>query len=155
MANYLISGLPDGAVAELTDLIEIERGTAPTNESLSLTLQMLKDLIAPAVVSGINIVDTAPSNVTTPAGDTDIIRLQNLAAPLTIANPSTGPVDGWSMVIELRDDGTPRALTWGSYYANRIANLPATTVAGKFHKISVEWLDIDTKFYCDVANVQP
>lgn len=155
MANYLISGLPDGAVAELTDLIEIERGTAPTNESLSLTLQMLKDLIAPAVVSGINIVDTAPSNVTTPAGDTDIIRLQNLAAPLTIANPSSGPVDGWSMVIELRDDGTPRALTWGSYYANRIANLPATTVAGKFHKISVEWLDIDTKFYCDVANVQP
>jgi hypothetical protein len=155
MANYLISGLPDGAVAELTDLIEIERGTAPTNESLSLTLQMLKDLIAPAVVSGINIVDTAPSNVTTPAGDTDIIRLQNLAAPLTIANPSSGPVDGWSMVIELRDDGTPRALTWGSYYANRIANLPATTVAGKFHKISVEWLDGDTKYYCDVANVQP
>lgn len=155
MANYLISGLPDGAVAELTDLIEIERGTAPTNESLSLTLQMLKDLIAPAPVSGINIVTTAPSNIATPAGNTDIIRLQNLAAPLTIANPSSGPVDGWAMVIELRDDGTPRALTWGSYYANRIANLPATTVAGKFHKISVEWLDIDTKFYCDVANVQP
>lgn len=155
MPNYLISGLPDGAVAELTDLIEIERGTAPGNESLSLTLQMLADLLAPAIVSGINIVTTAPSNIATPAGDTDIIRLQNLAAPLTIANPSSGPVDGWSMVIELRDDGTPRALTWGSYYANRIANLPATTVAGKFHKISVEWLDGDTKYYCDVANVQP
>lgn len=155
MPNFLISGLPDGVAAELTDLIEIERGTAPGNESLSLTLQMLADLLAPAPVSGISIVTTAPSNIATPTGTTDIIRLQNLAAPLTIANPSTGPVDGWSMVIELRDDGTPRALTWGSYYANRIANLPATTVAGKFHKISVEWLDGDTKFYCDVANVQP
>lgn len=155
MANYLISGLPDGGAAELTDLIEIERGTAPTNESLHLTLQAVKDLFVPTVVSVINIVTTAPSNTATPAGNTDIIRLQNLAAPLTIANPSSGPVDGWAMVIELRDDGTPRALTWGSYYANRIANLPATTVAGKFHKISVEWLDGDTKFYCDVANVQP
>lgn len=155
MANFLISGLPDGGAAELTDLIEIERGTAPTNESLHLTLQAVKDLFVPTVVSVINIVTTAPSNIATPAGNTDIIRLQNLAAPLTIANPSSGPVDGWSIVVELRDDGTPRALTWGSYYAARIESLPTTTTAGKFLKIGFEWLDADTKFYCDVVSEQP
>lgn len=155
MPNFLISGLPDGVAAELTDLIEIERGVAPDNESLSLTLQMVAALLTPAVVSSINIITTASSNVATPAGNTDIIRLQGLTAPLTIANPSAGPEDGWSLIVELRDNGTPRAITWGSYYANRIANLPTTTVAGKFHKISVEWLNADTKFYCDVANVQP
>lgn len=155
MANSLISGLPDGIAAELADLIIIERGVAPDNENLSLTLQMVKDLLTPAIVSGINIVTTAPSNVATPAGNTDIIRLQGLAANLTIANPSSGPVDGWSLIIELRDNGTPRTISWGSYYAARIASLPTTTVAGKFHKISVEWLNGDTKFYCDVANVQP
>ncbi len=95
------------------------------------------------------------SGVITPDGDTDLVRPAALTAALTIANPSTTPADGAGCVIDIIDDGTSRALTWGSMYADRMATLPAATTAGKRHRIGVEYNAADDKLYCMYAQVQP
>lgn len=109
----------------------------------------VKQLLGPKITS------TISSGSITPDANTDLVRPAALTAALTIANPSSTPVDGWSMVLELKDNGTARALTWGSKYTSRIAKLPTTTVAGKQHVIVVSYNAADDKLYCDMAAVQP
>lgn len=103
----------------------------------------------------IEIVTTISSGTITPTGTTDLVRPAALTAALTIANPSASPVDGWGMVIDVIDDGTTRALTWGSKYANRMATLPTTTTVSKRHRIGFEYNAADDKLYCMYAQVQP
>jgi len=64
------------------------------------------------------------------------------AAAITIANPTGTPNNGDGLLIELQDNGTTRAITWGSNYAvDSIYGLalPTTTVAGKTHFITFIW----------------
>lgn len=102
----------------------------------------------------VEIVSTITSGTITPTGTTDLVRPAALTAALTIANPSSTPVDGAGFVLDLIDNGTSRALTWGSKYANRMATLPAATTAGKRHRIGVEYNAADDKLYCMYAQVQ-
>lgn len=111
------------------------------------------EVTAPAPT--INIVATITSDTITPAGDTDLVRPAALTAALTIANPSSTPADGAGFVVDLIDDGTTRALTWGSKYANRMATLPTTTTVSKRHRIGFEYNATDDKLYCMYAQVQP
>lgn len=101
------------------------------------------------------ITSTVTSNTITPDADTDLVRPAALAAGTTIANPSGTPADGAGFVLELKDNGTARALTWGSKYASRVGTLPSTTVAGKQHLVGVSYNAADDKLYCDYAVVQP
>lgn len=110
----------------------------------------IADLAAPKITS------TVTSNTITPDGDTDLVRPSStLSAGLTIANPSGTPADGWGMVLELKDNGTTRSLTWGSKFASRCATLPTATTAGKQHVVGVSYNATDDKLYCDYALVQP
>lgn len=104
--------------------------------------------------ASIKVTTTVISNTITPDADTDIVRPPALSAALTIANPAATPQDGWPMVCELKDNGTTRALTWGSKYASRIGTLPAATTAGKQHVVVVGYNATDDKLYCDLAAVQ-
>lgn len=105
--------------------------------------------------SDVVVVNTIASGTITPTGTTDLVRPAALSAALTIANPSTTPADGAGLVVDLIDNGTTRALTWGSKYTNRMATLPTATTAGKRHRIGVEYNAADDKLYCMYAQVQP
>lgn len=105
--------------------------------------------------STIEIVSSIVSGTITPTGTTDLVRPATLTAALTIANPSSTPMDGAGFVLDLIDDGTSRALSWGTKYANRMATLPTATTAGKRHRIGVEYNAADDKLYCMYAQVQP
>ena len=83
----------------------------------------------------------------TAASDTDILRPAALTAATTFPNPTGSPMDGFGFVIELIDDGTARALTWGSDYAAGFAALPTTTTAGKLWQIAIQYRD--GKYRCD------
>ncbi len=107
-----------------------------------------------ALAKAIKVTSVISAGAIAPAGNTDIVRPAALTAALTIANPATTPVDGWGMVIELKDNGTARALTWGTKYASRIGTLPTTTVAGKQHIIGISYNAAADKLYCDFAVVQ-
>lgn len=102
----------------------------------------------------VEIVSAITSGTITPTGKTDLVRPAALTAALTIANPSSTPADGAGFVVDLIDDGTTRALTWDSKYANRMATLPTATTAGKRHRIGFEYNAADDKLYCMYAQVQ-
>lgn len=78
----------------------------------------------------------------TPEIDTyDLFHLTAQAAALTIANHSTStPTDGEQMKIRLLDNGTARALTFGTnYVAKAGVALPTTTVISKNMEMLFEW----------------
>lgn len=83
----------------------------------------------------------------TAEADTDILRPAPLTTATTFPNPTGTPMDGFGFVIELIDDGTARALTWGSDYAAGFAALPTTTTAGKLGQIAVQYRS--GKYRCD------
>ncbi len=91
----------------------------------------------------------ASTSTLTPEIDTyDIFRLTAQAAALTIANHSTStPADGEQIKISILDNGTARALTFGTNYVARggIA-LPTTTVISKLLTLGFEWYDHLTKW---------
>jgi hypothetical protein len=61
-----------------------------------------------------------------------ILTAQAAAAAFT--NPTGTPVDGQKLLIRIKDNGTARALTWGTAYASSgVATLPTTTVISKTH----------------------
>lgn len=151
MANKKISDLAAAAALTDADLAELEQpGQDAGTRSRKATLAGLRAYIArPRIVA------TIAAGVITPAGDTDLLRPAALTAGLTIANPSSTPADGAGFVIDLIDDGTSRALTFGSKYASRMALLPTATTAGKRHRIGFEYNAADDKLYCMYAQVQP
>ena len=125
-------------------------GSVAAGKDVFVTPEQLKDY-----AGGISIVSSITSGTITPAGDTDLVRPAALTAALTIANPSSTPADGAGFVVDLIDNGTTRALTWGSKYANRMATLPTTTTVSKRHRIGFEYNAADDKLYCMYAQVQP
>ena len=71
---------------------------------------------------------------------TDLFKITALAAAITSMTSSlTGtPNDGQKLMIRIKDNGTARAITWGSSFASSgIATLLATTVVGKTHHVGL------------------
>lgn len=140
-----ISSMTAGTTLDGTEKFEAVQSGA----TVSVTAAQLAELAKKP-----KIVTTISSGTITPAGDTDLLRPDALTAALTIANPSSTPADGAGFVVDLIDNGTSRALTWGTKYASRMANLPTATTAGKRHRIGVEYNAADDKLYCMYAQVR-
>lgn len=77
------------------------------------------------------------------ANDQVIITAQ--AAALVLANPSNSATIGQKMIIRIKDDGTPRAITYGTHYRALGVTLPVTTVASKTIYLGGIWNNADTK----------
>ncbi|MFN3310078.1 MAG: hypothetical protein ACK40R_00030 [Thermomonas sp.] len=151
MANKNIPDLSAAATATDADLLEVyQPGEASGTRNRKETRATLR-----AYMTKPKIVTTITTGTITPAGDTDLVRPAALSAALAIANPSSTPADGAGFVLDLIDDGTSRALSWGTKYASRMATLPTSTTAGKRHRIGVEYNATDDKLYCMYAQVQP
>lgn len=65
-----------------------------------------------------------------------VYELNAQAVALTIANPAGTPNEKDIMLFFIKDNGTARAITWGTNYVN-ISGLPtlSTTVVGKWHVV--------------------
>ena len=74
----------------------------------------------------------ASSATPTPNADTtDLYSLTAQAAAAAFVNPTGTPVNGQDLRIRIKDNGTARALTWGTAYVAGGVALPATTVLSK------------------------
>lgn len=93
------------------------------------------------------------SNATiTPTFAYDQVNVTALAVAATIANPTGTAVDGHGIIIRLKDNGTARALTWGTKYRAFNDTLPATTILGKTTYIGVVYNAADDTW--DVLGVR-
>ncbi len=88
--------------------------------------------------------NTSPQpNVST----TDVYILTALAGAPTFGIPTGSPVQGQKLIIRIKDDGTPRAITWNSIYrASSDLALPTTTVTSKTLYCGFIYNDTDTKW---------
>jgi hypothetical protein len=68
------------------------------------------------------------------------------AAAIAINNPTGSPAQGEKMTIRLKDNGTARAISWGSQYRALEFPLPATTVLGKTLYMGFAFNSTDTKW---------
>ena len=82
---------------------------------------------------------------------TDVFTITALAAAITSMTSSlTGtPVGGQKLAIRIKDNGTARAITWGSsFVSSGVATLLATTVISKTHQIFLEYDEVAAKWVC-------
>jgi hypothetical protein len=87
----------------------------------------------------------ASASTVTPTFSNDAVKVTALAAACQLLNP-TGtaiPFHGW--VIRIKDNGTPRALTYDTQYRAVGVTLPATTVLSKTLYLGCIWNSDDSK----------
>lgn len=82
---------------------------------------------------------------------TDMFTITALAAAITsMTSGLTGtPIDGQRLTIRIKDNGTARAITWGTSFINSgVASLLGTTVVNKTHLISLLYDLAAAKWVC-------
>lgn len=82
---------------------------------------------------------------------TDQFNITALAAAITsMTSGLTGtPRDGQHLMIRIKDNGTARAITWGtSFVSSGVATLLATTVVSKTHLIGLIYDSTAAKWVC-------
>jgi hypothetical protein len=67
----------------------------------------------------------------TPTFSNDLVDITAQAVGLTLANPTGTAVNGWGVVIRIKDNGTPQTIAYGTQYVAIGISKPTTTVAGK------------------------
>lgn len=90
----------------------------------------------------------------TPAINTDTTDQFNITALAAAITPMTSgltgtPRDGQHLMIRIKDNGTARAITWGtSFVSSGVATLLATTVISKTHLIGLIYDSAAAKWVC-------
>ena len=74
---------------------------------------------------------TSSATVTPNADTDDLVIITAQAASLVIANPTGTPTEGQALLIRIKDNGTARAISFGSEYRAIGITLPTTTVLSK------------------------
>lgn len=98
-----------------------------------------------------NVQAVTSSATVTPTFSNDLVKITAQSAALLLANPAGTAVDGWGIVIRIKDDGTARAITYGAQYRAIGLTLPTTTVSGKTLYIAGVWNSEET--FLDVVAV--
>jgi len=83
----------------------------------------------------------------TPNSDTtDIFNVTALAENATFTAPTGTPANGRRLLIRIKDDGTPRSLSFNSIYRAVGITLPTTTVNNKTIYLGMFYNSADTKW---------
>lgn len=84
---------------------------------------------------------TSSATPTVNTDNTDFVNITALAAAITsmTTNLSGTPTIGDVLIYQIKDNGTARAITWGSSFAAKGVTLPTTTVISKLLTVSFIW----------------
>lgn len=82
----------------------------------------------------------------TPTFLNDQVNITAQAAALNLANPTGTAIPAWGIVIRIKDNGTARAITYGTQYRAIGVTLPTTTVISKTLYLAMEYNSTDTKW---------
>ncbi len=97
----------------------------------------------------------ASSATPTPDADAhDQYNVTALAEAATFGAPTGTPVDGQTLKIRIKDDGTGRAVAWNAIYRAIGTTLPTSTTAGKLIYIGLIYNSIDTKWDCVAVSTE-
>lgn len=98
-----------------------------------------------------SIQNIASAATVTPTFADDMVKITAQAAAIQFLNPTGTALEGWGIVIRIKDNGTARAITWDTQYRAIGISLPTTTVISKTLYIAMLFNQTDTKW--DVVSV--
>lgn len=101
--------------------------------------------------STINTQSVASAATVTPTFSNDIVDITAQAVALALANPTGTAQDAWAIVVRIKDNGTARAISYGTQYRALGVTLPTTTVATKTTYLGMIFNNAATKW--DVVSV--
>ncbi len=119
-----------------TGAIPVVSGTANALTSWLLTSQVTTVGTSPLTYSEFSINPT-----------TQVTGLATAITSMT-TNLTGTPLKGDRLIIELTDNGTPQAITWGASFESSTVTLPTTTVASALLAVAFLWNDVTTKWRC-------
>lgn len=81
---------------------------------------------------------------------TDVAHITGLAQAITsmTTNLTGTPVEGDELRIDITDNGTGRAITWGASFEASTVALPTTTVASTRLDVKFVWNSVTSKWRC-------
>lgn len=142
MADVKISDLTAAAALTDADLAELEQpGESAGTRSRKVTLALLRAFFKKPAVQAIT-----SSATVTPTFSDDLVKITAQAAGLTLANPTGTAIAGHGLVIRIKDNGTARAISYGTHYRAVGVTLPTTTVLGKTLYLAMIYNSDDTKW---------
>lgn len=121
-----------------TEMLEVETAGGASRKTTA------QDIAYLARIPNIQAVTSAAT--VTPTFANDLVRITAQADALTLANPTGTAIPGLGMVIRIKDNGTARAISYGTQYRAIGITLPTTTVAGKTTYLAMIFNNTDTKW---------
>lgn len=128
-----------------------ETGTVVNAAYIGTFADAIDDALADAAAAGhaprVQAV-TSSATVTPNADSDDMVVVTAQAAAVNFANPSpaTTVTQGAKLIIRIKDNGTARAITYGTQYRAMGTALPSTTVLSKTLYLGFVWNATDSKW---------
>jgi len=102
--------------------------------------------------------NTATTQSATPtinSDNSDVITITALAQAITsmTTNLSGTPTEGQTLIINITDNGTPRAITWGAKFVGAL--LPITTATSKALHVKLGYNSTAAVWYCMSSTQEP
>lgn len=143
--------LGSAAAAQSTDFATAAQGaTADTAVQPTATQTLTNKRVTPRIST------TTSTATLTPNSDSfDVVAVSAQAAGLTINQPSGTPTDGQRLILRLRDNGTPRAITWNAAYSGYDDDLPTATVISSTMIYEFMWNAATSKWDLFAGNPIP
>lgn len=150
-AMFTVSGSPITSSGTLTATLANQNANlvfaGPSSGTASApTFRALVSADMPPAIQSV----TSAATVT-PTFANDQVNITAQAVGLTLANPTGTAVDGFGMVIRIKDNGTARTIAYGTNYRALGVTLPTTTVIGKTLYLGMIYNAADTKW--DIVSV--
>jgi hypothetical protein len=82
----------------------------------------------------------------TPTFSDDQVNITAQGEGLTLANPTGTAVSAWGITVRIKDNGTARAISYGTQYRAIGVTLPTTTVISKTLYLGIIYNATDTKW---------
>jgi hypothetical protein len=130
-------------VAILSTGLELDASPTPGDNSLKVATT--------AFVNTPNVQSVVSAATVTAVAGNDMVKVTAQAAALALANPTGAWLEGQGFVYRIKDNGTARAITYGTNLRAMGVTRPTTTVAGKTLYLGVVYNATDAKW--DVVSV--
>ena len=114
------------------------------------TISSTNTLTNKRVIRRITTTNAPGATPTTNTDNVDIMNFTGLDTAITsmTTNLSGTPSDGDLLEFRFLDNGTARAITWGSSFAATTIALPTTTVISTCLRVGFEWRAASSKWEC-------
>lgn len=155
MADLKISQLTSYVTPVSSDVLPIVDTTLTITKKITVVnfmayIASLTQTFTNKRISRRVVVVTQSATPTINTNNTDIAQITGLAQAITsmTTNLTGAPSAGDYLVIQITDNGTARAITWGASFVSTTVTLPTTTVISTMLRVGFQRNNANTVWDC-------